>query len=30
MQAAGEYRGGFPGLSGNPVGLYTPIETFRN
>jgi len=28
--APGAYRGGFPGVSGNPFGFYTPIETLRN
>jgi len=27
---AGAYRGGFPGVSGNPFGFFTSIETLRN
>ena len=26
----GAYRGGFPGVSGNPFGFYTLLETLRN
>ena len=28
--ATGVYRGGFPGVSGNPFGFYTLLETLRN